>query len=418
MKQNVLFFIFRLYGGGAERIVSNLSQAWSSKYNVKIAVYDLEERTYPYGGELIRIKLPFAENVAKNGKIARLVRLLTLVVKLRRLKKQYAIHSCISFAEQANIINILSGRSRTIISVRTTLTEEMKSAPRMRVLQSLIRILYNRAYRVITPSSGIAADLVQHFGVHSGKVLVIPNYLDRERIDRLCHEPLKDPSLIGLFRYDVLLHVGRITPAKGLWLAFHVFKVLKQDYPQLKLVSVGEGESEASFKKEIVEYAKTIGLKVADLEAGEAVQFDADVFFLGFQSNPFQMMRNSKLLIFPSVFEGFPNTILESLECRLPVVAADCNTGPAMILQPDQAIEGKRTRFALAKYGVLAPALTSTALNATIAQEVIDEWTKAVQCLLGDDTLRTRYIHSGTERVNAFDKKVILDQWEKLVSGD
>lgn len=57
--KNVLFFIYRLYGGGAERVVSNLSLALANEYNVKIVIYSNEEKTYPYDGQLIRIKLPF-----------------------------------------------------------------------------------------------------------------------------------------------------------------------------------------------------------------------------------------------------------------------------------------------------------------------------------------------------------------------
>ena len=61
-RKNILFIIYRLYGGGAERVVSNLSMALGDKYNVKITIYDIEEKTYPYKGELIRIKLPFSKD--------------------------------------------------------------------------------------------------------------------------------------------------------------------------------------------------------------------------------------------------------------------------------------------------------------------------------------------------------------------
>jgi hypothetical protein len=61
LQRNILFFIYRLYGGGAERVVSNLSMALGDNYNIKIIIYDLEEKTYPYKGELIRIKLPFSK---------------------------------------------------------------------------------------------------------------------------------------------------------------------------------------------------------------------------------------------------------------------------------------------------------------------------------------------------------------------
>ena len=65
-KPNLLFFIFRLHGGGAERMVSNLSTDLSAKYDVKIAIFDASEVTYPFGGELLKIQLPISDNPAEN----------------------------------------------------------------------------------------------------------------------------------------------------------------------------------------------------------------------------------------------------------------------------------------------------------------------------------------------------------------
>ena len=124
--QNILFFIFRLYGGGAERVVANLSMAFADKYNIKVAIYDDHEKTYPYGGELIRIALPYSSDPARNIWWKRLVRLVVLIYKVRRIKREHQIDVAISFAEQANIVNVLTrGKRRTIISVRTTLSREI-----------------------------------------------------------------------------------------------------------------------------------------------------------------------------------------------------------------------------------------------------------------------------------------------------
>src|SRR5580693_5197927 len=98
--QNVLFFIFRLYGGGAERVVSNLSVAFSDQYNIKVAVFDNQGKTYPFKGELIRLKLPFSNDPIRNRWWQRLTRLVLLIYKLRKIKKEYNIDVTVSFAEQ------------------------------------------------------------------------------------------------------------------------------------------------------------------------------------------------------------------------------------------------------------------------------------------------------------------------------
>ena len=169
--QNVLFFIFRLYGGGAERVVSNLSIAFSEQYNVKVAVYDSQEKTYSYKGELIRIRLPFSNDPTRNHRWQRLVRLVVLIYKVRKIKRQHKIDVAISFAEQANIVNILTkGRSRTVISVRTLLSKELISTPKMKILGHFIRRLYNKAQQIIVPSQLAAQDLQNHFGIQPCKL--------------------------------------------------------------------------------------------------------------------------------------------------------------------------------------------------------------------------------------------------------
>jgi glycosyltransferase involved in cell wall biosynthesis len=245
---------------------------------------------------------------------------------------------------------------------------------------------------------------------------VIPNFIDREKISRLRSIPLTDPFLISLFQHDVLLHVGRITAAKGLWLAFHIYKALKPIYPWIKLVSIGEGESEAPFKMRLLNYAKSLGLKVFDKESNDQEQTGADIFFLGFHANPFQFMCKSKLLIFPSAFEGFPNTILEAMECNLPVIAADCNTGPRFILAPENPLAGHTEKLELTKFGILAPPLKDAEMDTVIAPAIIEEWAKAVGLVLTEDNLRSKYLAAGQERVKDFDKNHILHQWELLLS--
>lgn len=413
--QNVLFFIFRLYGGGAERTVSNLSQALGDKYNIKIAIYDQEERTYPYAGELIRIQLPFSKNVSKNNWLARGLRLIVLVFKLRSLKRKHAIDVCISFSEQANIINLLTKRNRTIISVRTTLSEEIKSMPRMKVLYAFVRFLYNRADRIVVPSKAVLYDLMNNFKVHDKNVTVIYNYTDTKKVSLLAEKPVTDLLVQLLFKKKILLNVGRIAPQKGLWLLFHVFKALKEKYPELRLVSIGEGESMPGFKSALISYGERLGLKVFDKSADtHGDEITNDVYFMGFESNPFQLMRNSHIFLFPSVFEGFPNALLEAMETGLPVISADCPSGPREILAPDTNLLDKASHTEMATYGILAPVLPDADIETKVEAKLIKEWVHATECMLNDTQLRQQYIKTGRERAKDFDKKIILQQWESL----
>lgn len=52
MKKKIAFMINSLRGGGAERVISNLSLNLSSGYEVSILLNDTEEIFYPYKGNL------------------------------------------------------------------------------------------------------------------------------------------------------------------------------------------------------------------------------------------------------------------------------------------------------------------------------------------------------------------------------
>lgn len=54
--------------------------------------------------------------------------------------------------------------------------------------------------------------------------------------------------------------------------------------------------------------------------------------------NPFVWLKNARLLVLSSDYEGLPNVLIESLLSQTPVLSTDCPHGPAEILknfQPD-----------------------------------------------------------------------------------
>ncbi|MEO6963791.1 MAG: glycosyltransferase [Puia sp.] len=416
--QNVLFFIFRLYGGGAERVVSNLSMAFSEQDNVKVAVYDSQEKTYPYKGDLIRIKLPFSNDPIHNSWWQRVTRLIILIYKVRKIKRQHKIDVAISFAEQANIVNILtSGRARTVISVRTLLSKELASTKKMTILAHFIRLLYNRAQQIIVPSQLAAQDLRDHFGIESRKLKVIYNYIEQEKISSMTTETIDDPFLRLLFSQPVLLNVGRITPAKGQWLLFELMKKITPLHPDWKLVIIGESETEGNLKTRLLELAGHLDLRVYDNAGGQNASMDYDVYLLGFKANPFKYMRQSRLLVFPSVFEGFPNTVLEAMQSGLPVVVADCQAGPREILAPGSDLATRAVRAELTAFGMLCPALPAADISIPVPPWITEEWIYAIDRVMNENSLRDQLIRQGYARVRDFDKDTILADWKKSIDG-
>ena len=98
-----------------------------------------------------------------------------------------------------------------------------------------------------------------------------------------------------------------------------------------RLVLIGDGE----LRQPLIDQARSLGLRVAEGPDG-----DADVYFLGFQDNPFRLQRHADLFVLPSGWEGFPMVLGEAMACGLPIVSADCPTGPREFLAPDTLAPG------------------------------------------------------------------------------
>ena len=64
----------------------------------------------------------------------------------------------------------------------------------------------------------------------------------------------------------------------------------------------------------------------------DCLGLDGEVFLPGFVENPYVWLARASIFALSSMWEGFPNVLLEALACGLPVVSTDCPSGPSDIL--------------------------------------------------------------------------------------
>ena len=191
---------------------------------------------------------------------------------------------------------------------------------------------------IIAQSSGSRDDLVANYKVKSDMIFCIPNPVSpqfRNVNTSIIHSD--DPYI---------LCVGRLEKQKSFDIAIEVFATIIADYPKLSLKIVGTGSDE--------NYLKSLVYKLG---------LEKKVFFLGSQLRMNEFYQNARLTLLTSLFEGFPNVLVESISCGTPVVAYDCPSGPRDIIVDKEN-------------GILVHYLDRLHLKQSIIEALNFEWSK------------------------------------------
>ena len=148
----------------------------------------------------------------------------------------------------------------------------------------------------------------REMGFEKSKVFQTAHWVDRKfvpcRNERSKLFKVNDSDLVLLFS-------GRLSPEKGVLEIPYIYKQLKLEFPNIKLVFAGTGPAEKELKKQI-----------------------DDAIFLGWVEHDQlpKIYSSADLLILPSKFDTFSCVVLESMSCGLPVVAYKTK-GPKNIIE-------------------------------------------------------------------------------------
>ncbi|MFC1806630.1 glycosyltransferase family 4 protein [Planctomycetota bacterium] len=212
------------------------------------------------------------------------------------------------------------------------------------------------ADRYITPSEATRQALLRAGYFTADRIRAIPNGVCfppeapgvRERVR----------SELALGDGPVLIVTSRLHHQKGHRHLFDAAALLREDFPALCLLVVGEGRQRA----EVEAHARRAGVAAA-------------VRFLGFRADVTDLLRAADLFVLPSLLEGLPHTVLEAMAVGLPVVGT--------------AVDGVAEAVADGETGLLVPAADPKALAGAIGR------------LLADPPLAARMGRAGRERVAA-----------------
>lgn len=306
--KKIAIFLPSLRGGGAERMMVHLANGFSRRgFLVDLVLANAEGSYLPEVSSTVNLV---------NLRSKRVVFSLHGLVCYLRKQRPTALLSALNHANVVACIahKISAVETRLVISERNTLSFELPTNLRGRVVPWFMRRVYPWAHEVVAVSQGVADDLVQSIGISSNKVRTIYNPVVNNELQEKAKEQINH-HWFDVDASPVILGVGRLTKQKDFNTLIQAFARIFAKRP-VRLLLLGEGDLRNELERTVLE----LGL-------GQSVSF------LGFVSNPYAYMSRASVFVLSSRWEGLPGALIQAMACGTPVVSTDCPSGPREILE-------------------------------------------------------------------------------------
>jgi len=306
----IAFFLPNLAGGGAERVCVNLAQGFV-------------EHGLQVDFVLVRAEGTFLQAVPSQAGVVDLSarRTLSALPALAAYLHRERPYALIAAPDHANLValwanRLAGGRCLTVLTVHNTLSTVIRHTRKIQehLYPFLLRLFQKSAHAIVAVSGSVADDLARLTGIPRKRITVIYNPVVNPGIDSLKTAPLDHPWFAKR-SVPVVLAAGRLTVQKDYPTLLRAFAMLRQRRPA-RLVILGEGAQLGELKS---------------LANDLAIAPDVDM--PGFADNPYAFMSRCAVFVLSSAWEGFGIVLVEALVCGAQVVATDCPSGPADILE-------------------------------------------------------------------------------------
>lgn len=359
-KKKIAFVIASLTSGGAERVISNLSNGLIENFDIIIITYS---KIIPFYTLDSRIKIVSCrENIETPTSIFQSIKLNYILCKnIYQILKTEQVDIVIGFITSANILATIAAKIYGVPCIISERNNPLNSTV-PKFWNIMKKLVYPKADHLVLQTQGVKKIFEKKINVR--KLSILPNPIASELTNTRC-ENIKKEKLI--------LTVGRLDQNKNQKDIINAFSLI--DAPDWKLLIIGDGDK----KQELINLIDTLNLN-------DSIKIISKVKQVGDYYN------KASIFVFTSKTEGFPNALLEAMHFGLPCIATDCNFGPSELI--DDGVNG-----------FLIP------LNEElILQERLSELIK--NSLLRNELSKNAIISTETSR-----SEIVVNQWEKLINN-
>ena len=309
--KRITLIISSLSGGGAEGICVNIANSLASNgWQVDLVVLNLNNEVYL---ERISNKINLVVLDVNHTRYS-FVPLLKYLLKNK-------IKSCLVFNHELAVtlvilrilfrldVKIIS-RNISVLSIKIEQFRKKNIWERY-VVRPLVTYFYQKIDHVVNQCHSMRDDLIRVYPQLHNNSSVIYNPISTHFEDYI-----KKNNLTKIEKKNYLLCVGRLEEVKAFHYVIEGFAGIAKKFPNLRLKIVGKGSLENDLRQKAIDH-----------------NVEDRVDFVGFQKDVIQYYLYAKATILTSLYEGYPNVLLESLAMNTPVIAFDCPGGTNEIIQ-------------------------------------------------------------------------------------
>jgi len=221
------------------------------------------------------------------------------------------------------IVDFDAGASKYIekLDIKKKIVWIHNSIPNLKKKESKIKRFGKRLEkydRVVAICDEMKEEIENIYPNLKGKVSRIYNPFNFERIEKLMEDERElTKEQKKMLNEDYCIAIARLDNVQKDFLTLvRAYKFVKESGIQDKLYIIGDGPS----KEEIINEIKKLSL-------------EENIKLIGLSKNPYIWLKNSKLFVHSSKYEGLPTVLIEALICNKMIISSNCPTGPKEILK-------------------------------------------------------------------------------------
>lgn len=357
--------IHSLDGGGAEKTMAMMATRWANAGHVVtlVTLDSGENDRYQLASDVRRVGLH--QMSESRTKLEGIWRNVSRISQIRSAIMDADGDFVVSFTEKINILVLLACRrigARVIACERT----DPRWHPIGRIWSFLRRRTYRHAHAIVVQTES-TRDFVQQFASRV-PIHVVPNCIWSDSLDNELTPCVE--------RSKTIVAIGRLVKIKGFDLLIKAFHRIAGAHPEWKLIIVGEGPARSE-----------LTVMISELNLSDRVEL------AGWCVDPTSVLRDAQVFVMSSVYEGFPNALLEAMAMGLAPISFDCESGPREIIRHELD-------------GLLVPS------------EDVGALADALRRLLSDNDERCRLADRALEVRERFSESAFFDAWDHIFQND